>query len=397
MSNYSKRKEAELLAKKESNKKTALTIIAVVVVLGILFGGGYYLKTNSNKNVDVVTATGDPDYDVFEYVTLGQYEGVEVQRIIPEVTEEEFNTKKSSLLEGAIEFADISERGVKEGDKVTIDFEGKIDGESFEGGTGTDYEYVLGTGGMVPGFDEGYYGTKVGESKTINITFPEDYHKEEGLNGKDVEFKITVKKAQEVTYKPEWDDEFAKKVSEGKYTTIADYEKSVRDELMKQAEETSKSTLRNDVWSKVFEAAEVEGYPEYLYNKMKIDVNNNIQTTCQQYGITEADYLNYFCGGVSKKEYILQYVNAQLVAEAVKKELNIELSDEKYRELVTADLENYGVSSIEELEEQYTKEVLVDYYTTTLMHDTLVEKAVIKDITKKEYDKLQNEESKDKE
>lgn len=400
MSNYSKRKEAELLAKKESAKKTVLTIIAVVVVLGIFIGGAWYLKNRSTKDSNTeATATGDPNYDVFDYVTLGKYEGIEANRIIPEVTEDVFNAKKSEILTNAIEYGELkkTERGVEAGDKVTIDFEGKIDGKEFEGGSGTDHEYILGVGDMVPGFDEAYYGTKVGETKTINIKFPKDYHKEEGLAGKDVEFKITVKSAQKVTYQPEWNDEFAKKISEGKYTTIADYEKSVRDDLMKSAEDNSKNTLRNDVWTQVFNSAKIDGYPKYLYNKLKIDLSKNLESAAAQYGCSVEDYLKYFAGGVSMKEYVMQYVNSQLVAEAVKKQLGLDLTDEKYKEYAEADLANFGVKSIEDLEKQYGKDTLLDYYGTEYMHDTLVSKAVVKDVTQEEYNDIVKKDSEKKE
>ena len=98
-------------------------------------------------------------------------------------------------------------RAVADGDKVTLDFEGFVDGEAFEGGKGTDYPLTIGSGSFNPGFDEQLVGANIGEEKEVNVTFPEDYQAAE-LAGKPAVFKCTVKKI-EVKELPELDDEFA--------------------------------------------------------------------------------------------------------------------------------------------------------------------------------------------
>ena len=399
MSNYAKRREAEALSRKESNKKTAIIVLAVVAVAAIIIGGGYYLKNRKPSSATPV-ASGDPNYDVMDYVKLGQYEGVEVNKMIPEVTEDEFKKKKEELMTAAVEYSEFKDRGVKSGDKVTIDFDGTIDGKAFEGGSGTDHTYTLGEGSMIKGFDEGLYGVKPGEEKTLNLTFPKDYDNKD-VAGKDVVFEVTISKAEEVTYQPKWDDTFAKKNSDGEYKTIASYEKSIRKDLLKQSKEDSETTLKSDVWKTIYDNAKVDGYPEYVYNTVKAKVNANIESACQSYGITEETYLAYFAGGVSKKEYILESVNNQLVTEALIKELGIELSDKEYEKLAKADLKNYGVSSIEELEENYTKDALVEHYTTQKLYDELVAKAKVTEVSMEKYGEIQKakqeEANKDKE
>ncbi len=386
MSNYAKRREAEALSRKESNKKTAIIVLAVVAVAAIIIGGAYYLKNRPAKNSAAV-ATGDPDYNIDDYVKLGQYEGVEVNSIIPEVLDSDFDKKKDELLEAGIEYSDIKKRGVEKGDKVTIDFDGTINGEAFEGGSGTDHSYVLGEGSMIDGFDEGLYGVKVGDSKTLNLTFPKDYQNKD-VAGKDVVFEVTVTKAQEVSYQPKWNDEFAKKTSDGEYKTIKAYEEKVRADLLKQAEEDSATTLKSDVWTAVFDNAKIDGYPEYLYNTVKARVKANVASTCQSYGIDEKTYLAYFAGGATMKEYIMQYVNSQMVTEALIKKMGIKISDDEYEKLAKADLKTYNVSSIEELEENYTKEALMENYTSQKMYDELVSKAKVTKVTTEKYGEI---------
>ena len=101
-----------------------------------------------------------------------------------------------------------NKRKTKKGDKLTIDFLGRVDGEEFEGGKAEGFELELGSGRMIPGFEKEITGMKVGEEKTINVTFPEDYHAE-NLKGKEAEFDIKVTKLK-VLYYQKVDEEFAK-------------------------------------------------------------------------------------------------------------------------------------------------------------------------------------------
>lgn len=391
MSNYAKRREAEALAKKQQNMKTGLTILVVVLVLAAIIGGGYLLKQKGN-NDNTVTASGDPDYNIDDYVKLGQYEGVEVNKIKPEVTDEEFESKKKSLLEDAVEYKEFKDRGVKEGDKVTIDFDGTIDGKSFDGGSGTDHEYVLGEGSMIKGFDEGLYGTKVGKSKTLNLTFPKDY-KNKDVAGKDVVFEVTVTKAQEISYQPEWDDKFVKKTTDGEYKDIKSYEKKVKDDLLADAKKNSEDTLQNDVWDAVMKNATIKGYPEYVYNTVYQKVNANVESVSQMYGLSKKDYLNYFAGGQTMKQYVMTYVNSQLLSEKLIKEMKIEISDKEYEKLAKADVKSYNVKNIDELEETYGKDNLMNHYKAEKLYKILVEKAKVTEVSKEEYQMIKSAET----
>jgi trigger factor len=394
MSNYAKRREAEALEKKQNNQKTAVKALIVIAVLAILIGGGYYLKNKSSKNQNGATATGDPNYNIDDYVKLGKYEGVEANRIKAEVTDETFENKKKSLLDAAVEYADIKDRGVQKGDKVTIDFDGTMNGKAFNGGSGKDHEYVLGEGSMIKGFDEGLYGTKVGESKTLNLTFPKKYDNNPDLAGKDVVFEVTVNKAQEVSYQPKWDDLFAKKSTNGEYKDIASYEKKVKEDLLAEAKQNSEDTLKNDVWKVVVDNAKIDGYPEYVYNTVKQKVSANIQSVSQMYNMSTDDYLKYFAGGKTMKEYVMTYVNSQLVSEKLIKDLKIKVSDKEYAKLAKADLKTYGAKNVKELEESYGKDNLMEHYKSEKLYKYLVEKANVKEVTQDEYTKIQQKAAK---
>ncbi len=107
----------------------------------------------------------------------------------------------------------------REGDTVNIAFEGTRDGEAFEGGSSDSYDLVLGSGRMIPGFEEGIIGMKIGETKDLNLTFPDDYQ-EESLQGAHVVFSVTVNSIRRA---PEPTDAWVEEYTEGEYTTVEGY------------------------------------------------------------------------------------------------------------------------------------------------------------------------------
>lgn len=167
--------------------------------------------------------------DLYPEVTLGQYKGLEVEKVEAEVTENEIDAEIDRMAQNVARITTV-DRAAKDGDTAVIDFEGFKDGVAFDGGKGESYELKLGSGSFIPGFEEQVVGMSAGEEKDINVTFPENYHAEE-LKGAPVVFKVKVHEVKE-TVVPEKDDEFVKDVSE--FDTMAelraDIEKRFLDE-----------------------------------------------------------------------------------------------------------------------------------------------------------------------
>ncbi len=159
-----------------------------------------------NGNLTLVFAT-----DLYPEVKLGQYQGLEVEKAEAEVTSDEVEAEIDRMAQNAASVETV-ERPAQMGDTAVIDFEGFLDGAAFDGGKGENYDLTLGSGSFIPGFEEQVVGLSAGESKDLNVTFPEDYH-EKSLAGKDVVFHVTVREVK-VTNVPEKDDEFVKDVSE---------------------------------------------------------------------------------------------------------------------------------------------------------------------------------------
>ena len=182
------------------------------------------MKIGDDDSVTLTIVT-----DLYPVVTLGEYKGLEVEKVDAEVKESEVDAEIDRMAQNVARISTV-ERPAQNGDTAVIDFEGFLNGVPFQGGKGENHELLLGSGSFIPGFEEQVVGMSAGEEKDINVTFPENYHSAD-LAGKEVTFKVKVHEVKE-TVLPEKDDEFVKDVSE--FDTMdelrADIENRIRDE-----------------------------------------------------------------------------------------------------------------------------------------------------------------------
>lgn len=214
-------------------------------------------QTQAEPYTDSTGATRLVSVDnVEKYITIADYKGITLDNSVQEVTDDAVeNRVAENLKDNSVEVTDES-AVVQDGDTVTINFVGTRDGEAFEGGTGNNYDLVIGSGTMIPGFEEGIVGMKKGETKDVPVTFPESYRSTE-LAGKDAVFQITV---QSFKRPPELTDDWV--ASNTDYTTTDDYKASVRTQLEQEAQDQAQSSLRSTAWTTIFTNSEVVEYPE---------------------------------------------------------------------------------------------------------------------------------------
>lgn len=167
--------------------------------------------------------------DLYPVVTLGQYRGIEVEKVNAEVKESEVDAEIDRMAKNVARISTV-DRPAKEGDTAVIDFEGFLNGTAFEGGKGENHELLLGSSSFIPGFEEQVVGMSAGEEKEIHVTFPENYHSSE-LAGKPVVFKVKVHEVKE-TVLPEKDDEFVKDVSE--FDTMAELRADIEKRILEE-------------------------------------------------------------------------------------------------------------------------------------------------------------------
>ena len=199
-------------------------------------------------NVVTITLTTD----VYPEVTLGQYKGMEVEKAEAEVTDAQVQAELDQMAQN-VASTETVERAAQMGDTANIDFEGFDNGVAFEGGKGENFDLKLGSGSFVPGFEEQVVGMSAGEEKDIDITFPENYHKD--LAGKPVVFHVKVNKVT-VTNVPQQDDEFAKDVSE--FESLEELKADIRAKAMERAQKQVQSAFEQACVDKAAENTTVD-------------------------------------------------------------------------------------------------------------------------------------------
>ncbi len=202
----------------------------------------------SEDNIVTLTLTTE----VYPEVTLGQYKGLEVEKMEVSVSDEQVAAELDRMAQNVASTENV-DRPAEMGDTTNIDYEGFDNGVPFEGGKGESFDLKLGSGHFVPGFEEQIVGMSAGEEKDINITFPEDYHAD--LAGKPVVFHVKVNKVT-VTSVPALDDEFAKDVSE--FETLEELKADIRAKAEEQAEKQAKSAFENAAVEKAAENTTVD-------------------------------------------------------------------------------------------------------------------------------------------
>ncbi len=261
-------------------------------------------------------------------VKLGEYKGLTAEKETVNVTDEDVDNELKPYINRATELVSV-EREAQNGDTVVIDFEGFKDGVAFDGGKAEGHSLELGSGSFIPGFEDQLVGTKAGDEKEVNVTFPEDYHATE-LAGAPVVFKVKVHEVKEKKL-PELDDEFAKDVSE--FDTLEAFRTSLAEKLKEHREENAKNAFRNALMEQVVANMEVE-IPDAMvdYEADKL-VNNYAQRVASQ-GIAFEQYLAMMGMTMDKmkeqaKESALKQVQSDLALGAIVAAENIEVTDEE--------------------------------------------------------------------
>lgn len=260
---------------------------------------------------------------------LGEYKGLEVKKLSTEVTDEEVEEQIQNLLNRKAEYEIKEDEPIVEGDIAVIDFEGFLGDEAFEGGKGEDYPLEIGSGQFIPGFEEQLVGLKAGESKDIQVTFPEEYHAEE-LAGKDATFKVTVKEVKTKVL-PELNDEFAKEV-DPEVESVEELRNKIKEQLAEQKKNEAESTLRDELVEKAAENAEMEIPEAMIHNEIHRMIDEFAQRL-QMQGISLDLYYQF--SGQTEEDLHEQFredaetlVRISLTLEAIAKAENIEVTQE---------------------------------------------------------------------
>lgn len=302
-------------------------------------------------------------------VKLGKYKGVKVEKADTEVTDEEVDKEIDKERESNARNIDVTDRAVKDGDIVTLDFEGFVDGTAFEGGKGENYPLTIGSGTFIPGFEEQLVGAEIGKETEVNVTFPEDYQAED-LKGKAAVFKCTVKEIKEKEL-PTLDDEFASEVSE--FETLAEYKADIRGRLEERKAKASREAKEAAVIEEIIKDSDME-IPEAMIETQQRQMIDEFAQRIQMQGLTLEQYFQFT--GASYDQMIEQVkpqaekrIQSRLVLEAVAAAEKIEATEEDYEEELKSMAEAY------QMEVDKVKELLPEKSVQQIKEDIAVKKA----------------------
>ncbi len=193
-------------------------------------------------------------FEVVPEVEVADLSGLAFEKSTTEVTDADVEKMLENLQQQKTEYSEVK-REAQDKDKVNIDFVGKVDGEAFDGGTAEGSDVVLGSGSMIPGFEDGIVGMKVGEEKVIDVTFPEDYNAE-NLKGKAATFEIKLNTVSEAKV-PEINDEFIKSF-QAKSETLEDFKVEIKGNMEREARQQLKAKLKDSVVDGLLSLHELE-------------------------------------------------------------------------------------------------------------------------------------------
>ena len=313
-------------------------------------------------------------------VKLGEYKGLEVDKVSTRVTQKEVDAKIQEEAEKNAREVVVTDRAVADGDEVILDFEGFVDGEAFEGGKGENYPLTIGSGSFIPGFEEQLVGAEAEKEVEVKVTFPEDYHAEE-LKGKEAVFKCTVHeiKAKEL---PELDDEFASEVSE--FDTLDELKTDIKAKIKEQKVNDGKRAQEDAAVDAIIESAKMD-LPEAMVDTQARQMLDEFAQRMQQQGLTLDQYMQ-FTGMTADKmmdelrPQAEKRIKTRLVLEAIAKAENIEITDEKLDEEIAKMAEAYQMeadklkSFMGDKEKEQMKQDMAVQEAITFVVDNAVEK-----------------------
>ena len=302
-------------------------------------------------------------------VKLGQYKGVEVDKIDVTVSDEEVEAEIEKEREKNARTVEVTDRAVKDGDTVSLDFEGFVDGVAFEGGKGENYPLTIGSGAFIPGFEEQLVGTEIGADVEVNVTFPEDYQAD-NLAGKAAVFKCKVNEIKEKQL-PEVDDEFASEVSA--FDTLEAYKADLKQNLEDKKFKEAKSAKTDAVIDAIIASSEMD-IPEAMIKTEQRQMLNDFAQRMQMQGLSMEQYFQ-FTGTTAdmlmeqSKPQAEQRIKTSLVIDAIVAAENIEATEEEFAEEVKTMAEVY------QMEVDKIVETLGEHGKASVMKDIKAKKA----------------------
>lgn len=309
-------------------------------------------KTQENtedKKAEVGTGRLVSVENVDKYITIGEYKGLILDNTVSAITDEDVQVQINEDLQDKAE--PVSD-GAQEGDLVTINYTGTIDGKTFDSGTANNYDFVVGQGTMFDEFEQGVIGMKKGDTKEIDIDFPSDYG-DSTVAGENVSYKVTV---QNVRRAAELTDEWVAKNTD--YTTVDEYKEGVRAQLEQDAKDSAEEVLKSTAWSTVLENSEVKEYPQEDLDNAVSEFKSSMEVYAKQADMTLEEFVE--SQGISQDDFdeqCTQYaegkVKQNLIVQGIMDAEGISLDDKESLQVQNELVKQMEAGSLAELVSTY--------------------------------------------
>lgn len=305
----------------------------------------------SQPKVDIESMEKGQDWVIKAEVTvkpevkLGQYKDLKVEKQEREITDQDVEDRLQREQDQHAEMVIKEDEPAAEGDTVVIDFEGFVDGESFEGGKAENHSLELGSNSFIPGFEEQLVGVKAGDNLDVTVTFPEDYQAED-LAGKEAVFKVTVHEVKEKEL-PELDDELAKDLDD-EVETLDELREKYHKEMQESKEKAAQDAVEESAIKQAVDNAEVVELPDVMIQDEVKRAKDEFLNNLQQQGISAEMY--YQITGTSEEDLDQQFegeagtrVKTNLVIEAIVAKEGFEATEDEVNSEIKDLAENYNM------------------------------------------------------
>ncbi len=300
-------------------------------------------------------------------VEIGKYKGIKVTKVDTSVTEEEVEERVRREQEQNSRMITV-ERPIRDGDIATIDFEGFVDGEAFDGGKGTDHDLTIGSHSFIDTFEEQLIGKSKDEETEVHVTFPEDYH-EKSLAGKEAVFQVTIKEVKEKQL-PELDDDFAQDAG---FDSMEDFRKDIQEKIQKRKEADAKAKKEDEAVKALIADSNMD-IPDAMVETRAEQMVENYAVSLQNQGLSFDQYMKYT--GMTPERLVDQMrdrarssIESRLVLEAVAEAEHLEATEEEVEERIKEMAEGYR------MEAEKLKEIMGEEEKESIRTDLAIQKA----------------------
>lgn len=322
------------------------------------------------------------DVNVEDYVTLGEYIGLEIVLDDPIVTDDDVDEYIEYVLRNNPVYQEVTDRPVQEGDTVDIDYVGKLDDVAFEGGTGRTSSLVIGSGGFIPGFEDGVIGMEIGDTKDVQATFPEYYPSNTDLEGKTAIFTVTLNGIS-VAQEAELTDEYVTDFGIEGVTDVESYRAYLYDAMLSQLQSEYELQKNRMVLEAAFANTIFTGAPEEMVNRMNSTITSSVSSYAQMFGMNLADMVVANYGGTAEEYETTLYQQAEttvqeyVMLQAIANQEGISVSEQEVEDALAQEAADYGYSVVEEYKSMVDMEAYREYLMSQKVIQFLSDNAVV--------------------